>query len=88
MEDCYDNLKQFFNDHGEVPLNEDDPRVPKPKPIGGFGTYFCPKCDEEVEVRPDQDSVTCSHCQSSLRVDSDASFDDGIWHDRTKLFVV
>lgn len=48
-------------------------------------TYSCPVCADDVEVGEHSRIVICESCATKLRVDPDASFDGGLWHDLTRL---
>jgi len=50
-------------------------------------TYECPKCDEWIEITPGtkRDLFNCPWCGEKLRLDADADFENGSWHDRSKL---
>ncbi len=52
--------------------------------------HECQCCGEEIEVDYSKlrvnDKVRCPHCNAAYKVDTDAEFIDGTWHDRTKLW--
>lgn len=51
--------------------------------------YTCPKCGcEEVHIEHTHDITECPECHSKLKVDVDAEFYNGMWHDRTKLYTI
>jgi uncharacterized protein YlaI len=47
--------------------------------------YICPVCKDEIEVDTNENNLKCLSCNALLRVDTDAEFLDGSWHDRTTL---
>ena len=49
-------------------------------------TYECPKCEEWVEILPTTgENLECPWCKVKLRLDTDAEFENGMWHDLSKL---
>ena len=48
--------------------------------------YPCPNCEDEVELDGNVTELTCKSCGQQIKVDYDAEFDNGMWHDMTKLY--
>ena len=48
-------------------------------------TYSCPVCGDDVTAHDSAHSVKCRSCATRLRVDRDAQFEGGAWHDLTRL---
>lgn len=49
-------------------------------------SYECPKCDEYVEIlSTTPEHFNCPWCGQSLRLSTDAEFEDGMWHDLSRL---
>lgn len=46
---------------------------------------WCPVCDELIELKGSEETVTCDECRTVFRVDFDADFEDGEWRDCTRL---
>lgn len=47
--------------------------------------YDCPKCEYPIPVENDADEVQCPDCRLIWAVDSDYSFEEGQWRDKTSL---
>jgi hypothetical protein len=49
--------------------------------------YEAPCCGEWIEILPttDKDNMICPWCRKRLRLEIDAEFIDGHWHDLSKL---
>jgi predicted RNA-binding Zn-ribbon protein involved in translation (DUF1610 family) len=52
-----------------------------------YPSYECPVCGEWIEITPNKEKGTfnCPECYERLRLDVDAEFRDGSWHDLSKL---
>jgi len=50
--------------------------------------YSCPVCSDDVEATDDSHIVICESCTTRLRVERDAQFDRGMWHDLTRLIPI
>jgi hypothetical protein len=52
-----------------------------------YPAYVCPVCDEWIEIVPGKEkgAFNCPWCHELLRLDVDAEFTDGSWHDLSKL---
>jgi hypothetical protein len=53
-------------------------------------TYSCPVCWEDVPI-PDYikyGPIKCYGCDTRLRIERDADFHDGMWHDLTRLIPI
>jgi predicted RNA-binding Zn-ribbon protein involved in translation (DUF1610 family) len=50
-------------------------------------SYECPNCGEWVAILPstNKGKFPCPWCKQSLRLDADAEFTNGSWHDRSRL---
>jgi len=52
-------------------------------------SYECPnpECQEWIEILPttQKDDFSCPWCDEKLRLDIDAEFENGMWHDLSKL---
>lgn len=48
-------------------------------------TYSCPICGEDVPVSFHHKIVHCPSCNCALRIEPDAQFEGGMWHDLTRL---
>jgi transcription elongation factor Elf1 len=53
-------------------------------------TYGCPVCGEDllertVPLEIKKKIVVCPFCNSKLRIEADAQFEGGMWHDLTRL---
>ena len=49
--------------------------------------YECPKCGDWIELHTETSGTVfkCPWCNERLRLDADAEFENGIWHDLSKL---
>ena len=55
-----------------------------------YVNHECLHCGEEIPVDYSKPNifnvfVSCSHCNTLFKVDTDAEFIDGMWRDRTTL---
>jgi transcription initiation factor IIE alpha subunit len=52
-----------------------------------YPSYECPQCNDWIEIGPGKEKGTfnCPSCGEVLRLDADAEFRDGSWHDLSKL---
>lgn len=51
-------------------------------------SYTCPNCEEDVPCAlPLAKFVECPECKTKLEIMVDAEFDNGSWHDLTKLSI-
>ena len=52
-------------------------------------SYSCPVCCEDVPIGPeDYKIVYCPSCKTKLRIEPDATFEGGCWHDLTRLIPI
>lgn len=47
--------------------------------------YFCPSCDDVIEVAIEAERVVCPHCKVAFNINYDSEFIDGSWKGRTTL---
>ncbi len=48
--------------------------------------YECPVCGDYIAILPTTpENFDCPWCKEPLFISSDAEFEDGIWHDLTRL---
>jgi uncharacterized paraquat-inducible protein A len=50
--------------------------------------YWCPECDELIEVSVEAKRAQCPGCRNLFDLDRDAEFTDGSWKDLTTLTLV
>jgi ribosomal protein L37AE/L43A len=48
-------------------------------------TYSCPVCGDDVSILFHHKIVHCPVCNCKLRIEPDAQFEGGMWHDLTRL---
>jgi len=52
-------------------------------------TYNCPVCCDDISVHDNHHGILkCSSCATRLRVERDAQFEGGMWHDLTRLIPI
>lgn len=56
-------------------------------------SYHCPDCDSEIDIPDDclttlNNTCRCKECGSEFVIDWDADFENGMWHDKTKLYPI
>ena len=47
--------------------------------------YLCPNCQDDLIINEYSDIGTCCYCKKMFRINFDATFENGLWRDKSIL---